>query len=59
LTTVLIVVAGVLLPYSALAGDLGFVPLPAAFFIFLTAATVTYLGLVELVKRRLVRQIAR
>jgi Mg2+-importing ATPase len=59
LTTVLIVVAGVLLPYSALAGNLGFVPLPAAFFIFLTAATITYLGLVELVKRRLIRQIAR
>jgi Mg2+-importing ATPase len=57
-TTVLIVVVGVLLPHSPLGPDLGFVPLPAAFFLFLTAATATYLMLVELVKRRLMRRIA-
>ena len=57
-TTVLIVVVGVLLPISPLATDLGFVPLPPAFFGFLVAATVTYLVLVELVKRRLMRRIA-
>jgi Mg2+-importing ATPase len=46
------------LPYSPLARALGFVPLPADFFAFLAAATVTYLGLVELVKSRLMRKIA-
>jgi Mg2+-importing ATPase len=59
LTTVLIVVVGVVLPFTAIAPDLGFVPLPPAFFAFLAAATVTYLALVELVKRRLVRSIAQ
>jgi Mg2+-importing ATPase len=32
---------------------LGFVPLPGAYFLFLAGATLTYLVLVELVKRRL------
>jgi P-type Mg2+ transporter len=36
-----------------LAQPLGFVPLPASDFSFLTLATLTYLALVELVKRRL------
>ena len=36
---------------------LGFVPLPAAYFVFLVAATLTYLGLVEVVKRRLMRNL--
>jgi Mg2+-importing ATPase len=44
---------GVLLPYTPLAPHLGFVPLPAGFFLFLAAATATYLLLVEAVKRRL------
>jgi Mg2+-importing ATPase len=59
ITTILIVAVGVLLPFSALAPELGFVPLPPAFFAFLAAATATYLALVELVKRRLVRSIAQ
>jgi len=37
-----------------LAPALGFVPLPAAYLFFLVAATVTYLALVEVVKRRLI-----
>jgi Mg2+-importing ATPase len=50
--SVLVVVAvGVLLPYSPLAGSLGFVPLPAAYFLFVIVATVVYLALVEAVKR--------
>ena len=48
-----VVLAGALLPYTPLAGLLGFVPLPPLYFVFLTLATLTYLGLVELVKRRL------
>lgn len=45
------VLVGLLLPYSPLAQRLGFVPLPAEFFLFLLAATAVYLGLVEAVKR--------
>jgi P-type Mg2+ transporter len=48
-----VVAIGALLPYSPLAGVLGFVPLPALYFVFLALATLTYLALVELVKRRL------
>src|SRR5262249_42135073 len=51
-TTVLIVLVGMALPYSPLAGALGFVPLPVGFFLFLGGATATYLVLVELAKRR-------
>ncbi|MDO8433368.1 MAG: magnesium-translocating P-type ATPase, partial [Candidatus Binatus sp.] len=55
LTTILIVLTGLLLPFSPLAGYLGFVPLPAAFFLFLAIAVLTYLILVEMVKTRLLR----
>jgi Mg2+-importing ATPase len=51
ITTTLIVMIGVALPYSPLAGVLGFEPLPAAFFLFLSGATLTYLCLVQLAKR--------
>ncbi len=52
-TTVAIVFIGVILPYSPLAGVLGFQPLPAGYFLFLSSTTLTYLGLVELAKRYL------
>lgn len=52
-TTVGMVLVGVVLPFTPLAGILGFVPLPASFFVFLVAATATYLWLVEIAKRRL------
>mgnify|MGYP000983255951 CR=1 FL=1 len=55
--TVLSVVAiGVLLPFTPLASWLGFVALPPAYFLFLIPATLTYLGVVELAKRRLLRR---
>jgi Mg2+-importing ATPase len=57
LTTVLIVGAGMVLPYTSLAPLLGFVPLPPAYFAFLGGTTLTYLGLVEGVKRRLLRRL--
>jgi Mg2+-importing ATPase len=41
------------LPFTPAAALLGFVPLPGVFFVFLTAVTVMYLALVEVVKRRL------
>jgi len=53
ITTVLIVVIGVFLPFSPLAGILGFTALPPSYFSFLIASTATYLLLVELAKRRL------
>ena len=54
MTTVAVVLVGGFLPFSSLARPLGFVPLPLGFFIFLAAATITYLLLVELAKRRLI-----
>ena len=55
-TTLAVVVAGALLPITPLAPTLGFVPLPAGFFLFLAAASLTYLALVEVVKRRVLRR---
>jgi Mg2+-importing ATPase len=57
ITTLLIVCVGVLLPFTPIAEPLGFVPLPPAFFLFLGGATVTYLALVEAVKRRVIRRL--
>jgi P-type Mg2+ transporter len=53
ITTILIVIIGIWLPYSPLARDLGFTGLPVAYFVFLAISTVTYLALVEIAKRRL------
>ena len=53
ITTVAIVAIGTLLPFSPLAGVLGFVPLPGSYFAFLAASTITYLLLVEIAKRML------
>jgi Mg2+-importing ATPase len=51
--TILAAIAvGVAIPATGLGQDLGFTPLPAAFFAFLAAATATYLLLVEIAKRR-------
>jgi Mg2+-importing ATPase len=59
ITTTLVVIVALLLPVSPLAAPLGFVPLPAAYFVFLAVATATYLLLVEAVKRRLMARLAR
>ena len=53
MTTVLIVMVGIVLPFSPLANVFGLTPLPAMFFLFLGGTVMTYLLLVELVKRRL------
>jgi len=58
ITTLAIVAIGILLPYTPLAGPLGFKPLPPLYFLFLAAMTAIYLLLVELVKRRLMRRYA-
>jgi P-type Mg2+ transporter len=56
-TTLLIVLIGLVLPFTPLATWLGFTALPFAFFIFLIVATNTYLVLVELFKRRLMKRL--
>jgi len=58
ITTLVIVALGILLPYTPVAGLLGFEPLPWLYFPFLAGMTVLYLFLVELVKRRLMRRYA-
>ena len=59
ITTLLAVFVGIILPYTPLAGPLGFTPLPALYFLFLAGMTITYLLLVEVVKRWLMRRLAQ
>ncbi|HAF14475.1 MAG TPA: magnesium-translocating P-type ATPase [Blastocatellia bacterium] len=56
-TTIAVVMAGIAIPFTLLGKVLGFVRLPFAFFLFLAGASGTYLLLVELVKRRLMRRL--
>jgi Mg2+-importing ATPase len=44
---------GIILPFSPIAPLLGFVPLPLNYFIFLVCATIVYLGLVQMIKQKL------
>lgn len=53
-TCLSVVAIGLYLPFSPLAGMLGFIAMPAAFFGFLAVATAAYLLLVEVAKRRLI-----
>jgi Mg2+-importing ATPase len=55
ITTVTVVVIGLLLPVTPLAPLLGFTVPPLSYFAFLVVATGAYLALVEVVKRRVVR----
>ncbi|HTR39075.1 MAG TPA: magnesium-translocating P-type ATPase [Bryobacteraceae bacterium] len=57
-TTLVIVAIGALLPFTVLAGPLGFVPLMAAYFAYLAVATAVYLVLVEFGKRVLLGRVA-
>ena len=54
-----VVAVGAALPYSPFAADLGFAPLPAAFFLALAGMVVLYLFLVELGKRRFFEHVPR
>ena len=58
-TCLAIVAVGVSLPFSPLAGVLGFTPLPATFLVFVAAATAVYLVLVEVAKRQLLNRTPR
>ncbi|HXJ95929.1 MAG TPA: magnesium-translocating P-type ATPase [Terriglobia bacterium] len=51
-----VVTIGLYLPFSPLAGVLGFTPLPAAYLAFVAVATGVYLLLVEAAKRVLLRK---
>ena len=51
-----VVAIGLYLPFSPLAGMLGFTPLPAGYFAFVAVATAVYLLLVEAAKRVLLRK---
>ena len=55
-TVIAIVSIGASLPFTPLAPRLGFTPLPLGFFVFLVVANASYLFLVELAKRPLVRR---
>ena len=57
LTVLAIVALGILLPFTPMAGWLGFVALPLGYFAFLVAAVVVYLALVEVVKRKLMARL--
>ena len=57
ITVLAVVIFALVLPYTPLAGVLGFVPLPLSYFAFLAIATTVYLSLVELVKRKLMARL--
>jgi Mg2+-importing ATPase len=57
ITTLSVVIAGIALPFTSIGDILGFTPLPATYFLFLMGMTVSYLILVEIVKRRLMRRL--
>jgi Mg2+-importing ATPase len=56
ITTLSVVAIGLLLPITPLGPLLGFTVPPPVFFAFLCVATIAYLALVEIVKRRVVRR---
>jgi len=56
-TTLVIVAIGVVLPATPLATLLGFTRLLVSYFTFPIPATLTYLAMVDVAKRRLVRRL--
>ncbi len=56
-TTLVIVAIGAVLPATPLASFLGFTRLPVSYFAFLIPATLTYLMMVDVAKRQLVRRL--
>ncbi|GCE20550.1 magnesium-translocating P-type ATPase [Dictyobacter kobayashii] len=57
-TTILIVLIGLVLPFTPLAGPLGFTPLPPLYFFFLWVMVAIYLFMVQLVKVQLMKRLA-
>jgi Mg2+-importing ATPase len=56
MTTILIMAIGAFLPYSPLAGPLGFVPLPPLFWLILLGTLLCYVALTQVIKTWLVRK---
>ena len=56
MTTILIMLIGAVLPYSPLAGPLGFVPLPWQFWPLLALTLVCYVGLTQVIKSWMVKK---
>jgi Mg2+-importing ATPase len=56
LTTLAVMGVGAYLPYSPLAGALGFVPLPGLYWLFLFLTLLCYFGLTQMIKTWLVRK---
>jgi Mg2+-importing ATPase len=56
MTTILIMGIGAYLPFSPLAGPLGFVPLPWQFWPILAVTLICYVGLTQLIKMWMVRK---
>ena len=57
ITATAVTACAFLLPYTPLAVPLGFTSLPFLYVAFVAIATVTYLGLVEVIKRQVVRRL--
>lgn len=55
-TVIGIVLTGLVLPFTPLGDMMGFVALPASYFLFLAGFNLTYLLFVEIVKRRLMHR---
>lgn len=56
-TILLAVSVGLILPFSPFADSLGFSALTRPYFYFLVAATITYLAIVEVLKRKIIHRI--
>jgi len=56
MTTILIMLIGAILPYSPLAGALGFVPLPWQFWPLLALTLLCYVGLTQVIKAWMVKK---
>jgi P-type Mg2+ transporter len=59
ITVIAVVLFGLIIPYTPLAGPLKFVPLPGLYYLFLAIMIIAYLLLVEIVKRRLMRRLIK
>jgi Mg2+-importing ATPase len=59
MTVIAVAAVGALLPFTPLAGILGFTPLPATYFFFLAGVVSTYLLIVEFAKRKLMASYLR
>ena len=55
-TSMLVIAVGIYLPYSPIAGALGFVALPVLYWPFLVITVVCYVALTQWVKTRLLKQ---